>query len=172
MSDDKTLRIFAERSIRALSLRPEIGIKTSVSRVRVRDGLTCDIEEGRWKIVADLSEKAGGNGEGPDPGVLARGALGRCLAMGYVISAAMRGVPLGSVEVEVHADFDIGAQYGLGNAPPGYTEVRYTVSIESPAPEEEVMGVLEEAESRSPYFDVFTRAQKLVRSVEITRPGE
>jgi uncharacterized OsmC-like protein len=171
MSDEKALRTVTERSIRALTLRPELGVKTSVSRVRVRDGLTCDIEEGRWKIVADLSEKAGGGGEGPDPGVLARGALGSCLAIGYVISAAMRDVPLVGVEVEVHADFDVGAQYGLGDAPPGYTEVRYTVSIESSASEGDIMEVIEEAEGRSPYLDVFTRAQKLVRSVKISRPG-
>jgi hypothetical protein len=92
--------------------------------------------------------------------------------MGYVIWAAVRGVPLSAVEVEVQADFDAGAQYGLGEAPAGYTEVRYRVSIESPAPEADVMRVIEEAEDRSPYFDVFTRGQKLVRSVRVVNPGD
>ena len=172
MSDAERIRTFIERSMKAITLRPAVGHHTAVSKVRVVDGLTCEIEEGSWKLTSDLSEKSGGNGKGPDPGVLGRAALGSCLAMGYVMWAAYRGVPFESVEVEVHADFDAGAQYGLGDAPAGYTEVRYNVSIESPASDEDVMRIIEETESNSPYFDVFTREQKLVRSVQLSSSGE
>lgn len=172
MPDPETVRTTIDRSIRALTLRPGTGLKTAVSRIRVRDGTTCEIEEGRWKLVADLSEKGGGNGAGPDPGVLGRAALGSCLAMGYAIWAAVRGVPMSSIEVEIHADFDVGGQYGVGDAPPGYTEIRCKVAIESPAPKAEVMAVVEEADRRSSYLDVFTRAQKVVRDIHIATPGE
>jgi uncharacterized OsmC-like protein len=172
MSDAERIRTFMTRSIKAISLRPAIGQHTAVSKVRVVDGLTCEIEEGRWTLTSDLSERSAGNGKGPDPGVLARAALGSCLAMGYVMWGAYRGVPLASVEVEVQADFDAGAQYGLGDAPPGYTEVRYNVSIESTAPDGDVMRIVDEAESNSPYFDVFTREQRLVRTVHISSPEE
>jgi len=170
MADASTIRTTIERSIKALQLRPALGKKTAVSKIRVDEGLTCHIEEGRWKLTADLSESAGGSGMGPDPGVLGRAALGSCLAMGYVMWAAVREVPISGVEVEVQADFDAGAQYGLGEAPPGYTEVRCRVSIESPAPEKDVMAVVEEAEANSPYYDVFGRAQNLQRTVDITTP--
>jgi len=173
MPDPETVRTTIDRSVRALTLRPGTGLKTAVSRIRVHDGTTCDIEEGRWKLVADLSEKGGGNGAGPDPGVLGRAALGSCLAMGYAIWAAVRGVPVSNIEVEIQADFDVGGQYGLGDAAPGYSEIRYSVVIESPAPEADVMAVIEEADRKSSYLDVFTRPQKLVRDVRIVAvPGE
>jgi uncharacterized OsmC-like protein len=172
MADVTVIRDTTERTIKALTLRPRVGLKTAVSRVHVRHGLTCDIEEGRWKLVADLSPVSGGDGLGPDPGVFGRAALGSCLAMGYVMWAATRGIPIDDVEVEVQADFDVGAQYGLGDTPAGYTEVRYAVTIRSSAPEADVMGIVEEAEKNSPYFDVFTRAQKLVRSVDIVATKE
>jgi uncharacterized OsmC-like protein len=172
VKDTERIRTFIARSIKALKLRPAVGLHTAVSKTRVVDGMTCEIEEGRWKLTSDLHEKSGGNGKGPDPGVLARAALGSCLAMGYVMWGAFREIPLDSVEVEVQADFDAGAQYGLGDAPPGYTEVRYIVSIDSPAPEDDVMRIIEEAEANSPYFDVFTRKQKLVRSVRLNAPQE
>jgi uncharacterized OsmC-like protein len=172
MTDTDRIRTFIDRSIKALTLRPARGLHTAVSKVRVVDGLACEIEEGRWKLTADLSEKSAGSGKGPDPGVFARAALGSCLAMGYVMWGAYRGVPLASVEVEVEADFDAGAQYGLGDSPPGYSEVRYSVSIESPAPEAHVMRIVEEAEANSPYFDVFTREQRLVRSVRLSSAKE
>lgn len=170
MADAKTIRTTIDRSIKALQLRPALGKKTAVSKIRIDEGLTCRIEEGRWKLTADLSESAGGSGAGPDPGVLGRAALGSCLAMGYVIWAAVREVPITGVEVEVQADFDVSAQYGLGEEPPGYTEVRCRVSIESPAAEEKVMAIVEEAEANSSYLDVFGRAQKIVRTVDITTP--
>jgi uncharacterized OsmC-like protein len=128
MADTNTIRTTIERSIKALQLRPALGNKTAVSKIRIDEGLTCRIEEGRWTLTSDLSEAAGGNGMGPDPGVLGRAALGSCLAMGYVMWAAVREVPISGVEVEVQTDFDVGAQYGLGEAPAGYTEVRYRVS--------------------------------------------
>ena len=74
-----------ERNAQALQLRPALGQKTAVTSVRVVDGLKCEIAEGDWKIVADLGENRGGNNAGPTPGVLGRGALGSCLAMGYIM---------------------------------------------------------------------------------------
>jgi uncharacterized OsmC-like protein len=172
MAQAEKIRTATERSIKTLGLRPTMGRKTAVSRIRVRDGLTCDVEEGRWKLTSDLSEVAGGNGLGPDPGVLGRAALGSCVAMGYMMWAAVRGVPVSAVEVEVQADFDAGGQYGVGEAVPGYSEVRYAVNIESPAPEADILALVEEADAKSPYLDVFGRAQKLVRTVEVKRPEE
>jgi SAM-dependent methyltransferase len=51
--------------------------------------------------------------------------------------------------------------------PAGYLEVRYTVTVESDASEEELMQMFDEADNRSPYLDVFTRGQKCVRHINI-----
>ena len=93
-----------ERNMKALQLRPSVGRGTAVTKVRIRDGCTAEIEDGGWKLIADESVKDGGNGEGPDPGVYGRAALGSCLAMGYAQWAAVLGVPIDSIDVEVHAD--------------------------------------------------------------------
>jgi uncharacterized OsmC-like protein len=149
---------------------PERGRNTAVSRSRVESGLTCEIEEGPWRLVADMSEKAGGAGKGPTPGVLGRAALGSCLAMGYVLEAARAGVPIESVEVEVQADFDDGALFGVSEAHPGYLDIRVEVTICSTASKAELRRVTEAADARSPYLDVFTRAQSARRSLRVVRP--
>jgi len=143
---------------------------TAVSRARIEDGLTCHIEEGSWRLVADMSEKAGGAREGPTPGVLGRAAFGSCIAIGFVMEAARAGVPISSIEVEVEADFDNGVLFGVSDAPAGYLEVRYEVSVRSTAPEEDLQRVADAADARSPYFDVFTRAQPVQRSLRVVRP--
>jgi uncharacterized OsmC-like protein len=171
MSKVEAVRMAFERNAKALSLRPSIGRGTAVTRVRVRDGVTCDIEEGPWKLVADLSEKWGGSEQGPNPGVYGRAAFGSCLAIGYIRWAAKLGVPIDALEVEVQADYDSAAEHALTNDPPGYRQVRYVVTAQSPAPEADVLRVLNTADAHSSYLDVFARAQDVHREVRIQQPA-
>jgi len=159
-----------ERCAKALSLRPSLGRSTAASRTRVREGLVCDIEDGPWKLTADFSAKLGGGETAPNPGTYGRAALGSCLAIGYMIRAAKYGVPIAALEVEVQADYDTGALLGTSPAPPGYREVRYAVTVESPASDAEVRRVLDEADAHSPYLHIFMRPQACRRSVRILSP--
>jgi uncharacterized OsmC-like protein len=156
-----------ERSAKAISLRPAIGRGTGISKTTVRNGLTCEIEEGGWHFKADMPEQAGGSGEGPTPGVYGRAALGSCLAMGYMMRAAYFNVPIDSLQVEVHADYDDGALFGVNNVFPGYQQVRYVVIVESDAPEKDIRRVIDEADRHSPYLDVFSRAQDCRREIKL-----
>jgi uncharacterized OsmC-like protein len=161
-----------ERNVQVLTVRPAIGQKTYVTTARVRDGLRCEIEDGPWKLTADLTKKSGGSGAGPTPGTFGRAALGSCLAMSYVLWATTLSVPLAEVEVEVQADADARGMYGIADVPAGYTEVRYRVCIATSAPAEAVMRVLDIAEAHSPYVDVFRREQCLRREVCIVKLEE
>lgn len=162
------IRTAFERAARALKLRPSLGRDTGITRARIREGLICDIEAGPWRLVADMPKAAGGSAAAPTPGVYGRAALGSCLAIGYMMHAARLGVPIASLEVEVQADFDDGALYGVGDSPPGYLEVRYIVTVQSSAPEVDVLRVLDEGDAHSPYLDVFSRAQTCRRIARIT----
>jgi uncharacterized OsmC-like protein len=152
----------------ALTQRPAFGHGTACSKASITDGLTCEVREGDWTFIADMPERAGGNGAGPTPGVYGRAALGSCLAIGYMMKAAMMDIPVASLEVEVQADYDDGALFGTApGVPPGYLEIRYTVTIDSTAPGELIIQMLDEADRHSPYLDVFSRAQCCSRRVNI-----
>lgn len=171
MEGEERVRTAFERNAQALRLRSSLGRGTAVTRVRLREGLTCEIEEGRWKFVADMGPKSGGSDEGPNPGVLARAALGSCLAMGYMMWATRLGIPLSSLEVEVHADYDSRGYHGVNDVKPGYSQIRYVVSIESDATEERIMNLLDEADAHSDFLNVFAEAQDVRREVRIAVPG-
>jgi uncharacterized OsmC-like protein len=163
------LKTTFERCAKALKLRPSLGRDTGITKARIREGLICDIEAGPWHFVADMPKAAGGSETAPTPGAYGRAALGSCLAVGYMMHAAKLGVPIRALEVEIQADYDDGALFGVSDAPPGYLEVRYVVTVESGAPEAEVLRVLDEGDAHSPYLDVFRRSQTCTRSVRITR---
>lgn len=172
MTNEERIKTAFERNQKAISLRPSVGQGTAVTKVRVRDGLTCDIEDGPWRLVADDSKNEGGNAEGPDPGVYGRAALGTCLAIGYALWAANLGVSLSNVEVEVHADYDARGMYGVDESvSPGWTGLRYVVTVESAAPEADVRRVLDAADAHSPLLDDFGRALAVGREVRITAPA-
>ena len=165
----EALRTAIDRNIKALSRRPSIGQGTAVTKVRIRDGCTADVEDGGWKLIADESVKDGGNGEGPDPGVFGRAALGTCVAMGYALWAAQLGVPVDGIEVDVHADYNAVGMYGVDDSvAPGWGAMRYVVRIESSAPEADVMRVIDYADAHSPLLDDFARALPVTRDVQIT----
>lgn len=170
MSDTEKIKTAIERSTKALSLKPSLGWGTGISRTRIKNGLSCEIQEGNWKFLADMPESIGGSGGAPTPGVYGRAALGSCIAIGYMMRAAKMNVPVSNLEVEVQADYDDGALLGTADVAPGYSEVRYTVTIESEAGEEDILKMLDEADKHSPYLDVFSRGQNCKRQVRIVSP--
>lgn len=172
MADYEAIRQALERTKKAIELRPESGRGTAVTKTRIRDGLTCEIEDGGWRLVADEGKGDGGNGEGPDPGVFGRAALGSCLAIGYMMQAALDGVPITSLEVDVEADYDAAGMVGIDDAtPPGWSAMRYTVTVESPAPEADVLRVIEQGDRHSSLLWAFSQPIPVSRTVKISAPA-
>ena len=167
MNAQEKIREAVSRSTKALSLKPSLGLGTGISRAKITNGLSCEITEGNYKLVADMPESVGGNASGPTPGVYGRAAFGSCLAMAYMLKASALNIKIDSLQVDVQADYDDGALFGTSSAPPGYLEVRYTVTIESDAAEEKIIEMLDLADKHSPYLDVFAREQKCTRDVHI-----
>jgi uncharacterized OsmC-like protein len=165
------VRAAVDRSVRAISRRPAIARGTAVTRVRLLDGLACEVAEGDWRLTVDMSPKSGGEGRGPNPGVLGRGALGSCLAVGYVTWAARCGIRFSSLEVEIHADYDARGHYGIEGGRPGYGQIRYVVTVESEAPEAQVRQVLDDAEAHSDYLAVFAQPVDLRRELRVNAPA-
>ncbi len=167
--DGTTERIRAafDRGRRALALRPALGRKTVLTQVRATDGLQCRIEEGPWVVETDMSEKSGGTGAHVNPGILGRGAVGSCLAVGIMQWAALRGVELTAVSVDVEVDMDLRGDYGVGLVPPGYEEIRVAVRVESPEDPALVESVVAEAEEYSAWLAIRRQPQRVRASVHV-----
>jgi uncharacterized OsmC-like protein len=163
---DPVIGEILERNAKAVELRPGVGQGTAKTVARLKPGLECEVEEGAWKLTVGIGPKSGGSNAGPNPGILGRGALATCVAIGYAMWAARLNVPVTSLEVEVQADYDRRGELGVDpSVPPGYTQVRYIVSVESPASEDEVLRWIETADKFSSYRDVFARAHDVRREV-------
>lgn len=173
MAESGNLKNIIDRNIKAIRLRPSTGQGTATTTVRVRKGVTCDIEDGGWKLVADESVGDGGAGLGPDPGVFGRAALGSCLAMGYMIWSSYLEIPIDSVEVVVEADYDARGMFAVDDGvSPGWSGVRYTVHIASPADEARVRELVEFADRHSPLLTDFREPIPITRELRIAQVVE
>jgi uncharacterized OsmC-like protein len=173
MAGSDQIRTQVERKVDEVVQRPAAGRGTATTRCTLKPGLECEIADGKWKLTVGMSEKWGGTNAGPDPGVLGRGSLGSCLAIGYAVWAARLGVPIDALEVVIEGDYDSRGELGIADeVPPGYLQVRYLVTVTSPASEEDVRRVLDLADKHSPYLDVHARAHDVRREVTVIATGE
>lgn len=160
-----------ERNVAAVSRRPSVGQGTAVTRVRLGDNLRCEVEDGPWTLAVGMTDKYGGDDSAPNPGVLGRAALGSCLAIGYSMWAARLDVPITSLEVEIQADYDVRGELGVrDDVRPGYSEMRYIVTVQSEASEEEVMRVLDTAEHHSSWLDDIANPVPVTREIRLRTP--
>lgn len=169
-NDQAELKHSFSRVSSALARKPALGRATLVSTTRLRAGLACEIQEGTWRCEAGMPKETGGQGGAPTPGMLGRAALGSCLAIGYMLWASRRDVSVTNLEVEIQADSDNAGLFGAADVTPGYTQVRYCITIESTASEETILAMLDEAEQHSPWLDVYTRPIDCQRQVCIIAP--
>lgn len=168
MEDQAPIRTALERNARLVEARPKIAQGTAVTKVGLRPGLACEVTDGPWRLQVGMTEKYGGTNAGPNPGVFGRAALGSCLAIGYAMWAARLGVPLDTLEVEVQADYDARGELGIApEVPPGYSAIRYQVTVRSPAPEADVLKVLDTADRYSSWRDDIARPVPITRSVRL-----
>lgn len=169
MADQKSLKEAFDRNLKLLKLKPSKGQYTTSTSVKLIDGTTCEIEHKHWKFTADVGKQQGGNDAGPGPGILFRASLGSCLAIGYATWGAKMGIQIDSLEVDVIADVDARGNYGVNDAEPGYTGMRYKVTIDSPAPEEQINTMIKTADDHSPILGNFKKPIPIEREVNIVK---
>lgn len=167
MADQKTIKEAFERNQKAVKMRPSMGKSKVTTKISLTDGTTCEVKHKHWKFKVDIGTSEGGNDAGPGPGILERGALGSCLAIAYSQQAAVLGIPINKLEVDVESEFDARGMLHIDDRDPGFEKLTYKVYIESPASEEKIMQIIKEADKHSPVLDDFSRAIPVEREVEI-----
>jgi len=172
MSDTTILKEAFDRNVKLLTLKPSKGQYTTTTKIRLVNGTACEVEHKHWNFSTDVGKQQGGNDTGPGPGILFRASLGSCLAIGYAIWAATMDIQIDHLEVDVEADVDARGNFGIDNAEPGYRGMRYTVSIDSPASEEQVLEMIKKADDHSPILANFKKPIPIERKVNFVKKQE
>jgi hypothetical protein len=83
--------------------------------------------------------------------------------------AARLGVPIESLEIEVHADYDVRGELGADTTVrPGYSQIRYIVHVSSPASADDIERWLDTADRFSSWRDNIANAVPVTCERRIT----
>lgn len=170
MGQSSAIREALDRNVRVIGARPAIAQGVAVTKVTLRDGLACEVDEGPWHFTVGMTEKYGGTNAGPNPGVYGRAALGSCLALGYAMWAARLDVPIRGLTVEVRARYDARGELAVDESVrPGYQDIVYAVTVETDAPDDVVHKWLDTADRFSSWLDDLRNPVPVTRELNIVR---
>jgi uncharacterized OsmC-like protein len=94
----------------------------------------------------------------PNPVEQVLAALGACLTTTFVANASLEGVPLESVEVDLHGDLDLRGFLGLSkDVNPGYDAVQVELKVRSRAAPDQIQALARRAEATCPVSAIFRR---------------
>ena len=165
--DQVAIREIAERNVRLLAAKPDRGHLSCATRARLADGLRCEIEEGPWRLAADMPAKVGGDESAPTPGVLGRGALAGCLTIGIAAWAARLGVPLEASRSRSRPTSTPAASSVWATCRPATGGPLHRLDRRARRRATSSTGCSRMAERHSPYLDVFGRAIALKRALRV-----
>ncbi|OII59435.1 osmotically inducible protein C [Pseudomonas putida] len=121
-----------------------------------------------FKIVSDEPVELLGENTAPGPMELLLAALNACMSVGYVTSAAAKGIKIKSLEIETDTNLDLRGFLGLdGTLNPGVNEIHYTVRICADAPQEQIEELHADVMKTSPNFHNMAREIKISPHLKI-----
>lgn len=120
-----------ERAKRLFLERPAAAKKPNTAATAVwREGLVCEIAgPAGEKAVTDMPEPMGGTGSGSNPGWLLRAGMASCAATAIAMRAAMQGIALRTLEVNVQSESDARGLVGIPEVPTALGNMRMTIKI-------------------------------------------
>ena len=108
----------------------------------------------RFTIMVDEPADLGGGDAAPFPLEVMLAALAGCVTNGTATNAALFGVPLDGIELDMEAHMDARGMLGHDKSVRnGITDINYTITVTSPAPEDKVRRCKETIDRKSPVRD-------------------
>jgi uncharacterized OsmC-like protein len=112
--------------------------------------LTVETGAAGFTMLVDEPESFAGGGLGPNPLEAMLAGVGSCLAITAVVTAALLGVGIRSLRIDVCADVDLAGFYGITDEQKAFERLVCEVTLETDAPPEQAAELTRLAEARCP----------------------
>ena len=160
----ETVKIAIEKTIDAIKENPNAAKAIFRANTELLEGVNCQIKVRNFEpIFVDEPAELGGQDSALNPVELVLGALGACQEIMYSAYAAVMGIQLDKVKVDLKGKIDLQGLLAIDDSvPAGFTKISYETTIESPAEPKTVKELMTVVEAKCPVLDT------LVRSIEVT----
>ncbi len=144
-----------------ISARVSAEGRSGIRRIRIRD----------HQVITDSPPDFAGYDLGPSSPELQLGILGSCLNHSFLIQAALLGVEIEELEVEVHGQLDARAgRPGHEATPVSPHDISFTVKVVSSASSDDIAVLQAAVERACPLLNLLKNPQSIRGSVDHRRP--
>jgi uncharacterized OsmC-like protein len=134
-------------------------------------GVATQVTAGRHTFVVDEPPALGGEDAAPNPVEFALASLLSCQVVTYRFWADKLGVAVDTIDVSTEGDLDVRGIFGLREGVrPGFGEVRLTVRIAGPEPEQRYQELKSAVDAHCPVLDLFVNPTQVTTALEVTAP--
>lgn len=128
--------------------KPEAGQTVWKASTQWLGGFRSQAQIRDFTIGMDEPTALGGSNTAPNMVEVVLGAYGCCLTTGYAANAALQGIQLEDIQIELEGDLDLNGFFGLidpNQCWPGYSNVRAKVTLKAPTATPEQLQALHDA---------------------------
>ncbi len=157
-------------TVKAIKADPTKAIFEFHARTEWQGGARSRIKIRGFTLECDEPPALLGSNTAANPVEMVLAALGSCLAVGFSYGAAIQGIDLESMELEVSGDLDLQGFLGISkDVRPGYQNIQVTCRLKSSAPREKIKELFEHVIDTSPVTDIIRNPVPLTISLEEPR---
>ena len=155
--------------IGAVQETPAAGQTVWKARTAWQRGFQSQAQIRTFTIPMDEPSALGGSDTAPNMVEMVLGAYGCCLTTGYVMNAALQGIVLEAVDIDVAGDLDLNGFFGLSaEAWPGYTDVRARIHLTAPQATTEQLQALHDVVTKtSPVGSILERPVRVSTELDL-----
>lgn len=146
----------------AFAAAPSSALATFRVESRQELGLRSKVRTRSFTIDVDEPPTLGGSDVAPSPVEYALAALATCQEITYRLHADALGIPLDGVAVTLEGDIDLRGFFGTDESiRPGFLAIRGTVTVDSPAPVDELERLRDHVDAHCPVLDLVSNPTPL-----------
>jgi uncharacterized OsmC-like protein len=121
-------------------------------------------------VQLDEPEALGGTNTAPNMVEAVLAAYGSCLTVGYTLNAAVRGIEVRSLSVDVEGPIDLAGFFGLSSdVPAGFSSIKATVRLDAAATPEQLADLHRHVLATSPVGSILQRPLEV--TTELVTPA-
>ena len=137
------------------AVEPAQALATFEAQSQLGAGLDSTIAIRQFKVRVDEPPALGGQDAAPNPVEYILAALGSCQEITYRLYADALGIPLDRVSVKLTGTVDLRGFFNVDpDIRPGYQAIEAEVTLDSPAPEQELQRLKEIVDRHCPVLDI------------------
>lgn len=165
---------YLQKVVEVVKANPDLGKTIWRASTKWKGGFKGEARIRDFVVNMDEPEDLGGTNTAPNMVEMVLGAYGCCLTVGYVMNAAVRGIEIAKLEIEVEGNIDLPGFLALEPPEkvwPGFTEVRARVFLKTKAPlsKEQLQELHDAVLKTSPVGSILKNPVKVITELEPRR---